>query len=245
MPTPTRKWAYAAAGSVLAVGAPAGLFLVRWGQRGGPMTWDLVAADLPAFAYVAASTLAVFALFGFALGRQADELQRNLSLDALSGLLDRRAFLAELAREHERSSRSPRPAAVALLDVDGLKAINDRGGHAAGDAALRAIGDAIRHGLRAADVGCRFGGDEFAVLAPDADAGAATTLAERIRARAERAVLPGGLPLSVSVGVACCAPGESWTPERILERADRALYEAKRAGRNRVVLDQVQKEVSS
>ena len=245
MPTLARQWAYAATGSALALGAPAGLFLVRWRQRGGPMTWEVVAADLPAFAYVAASTAAVFALFGFALGRQADELQRRLSMDALTALLDRRAFLAALAREHERSSRSARPAAVALLDVDGLKAINDRAGHAAGDAALRAIGDAIRDGLRAADVGSRFGGDEFAVLAPDSDSAAAATLAERIRARAEQAALPGGLPLSVSVGVACCAAGETWTPERILDRADRALYEAKRAGRNRVVLDHPLKEVTS
>ena len=208
------------------------------------MTWEVAASDAPAFAYVTASTLVVFALFGFVLGGQADELQKRLSLDPLTGLLDRRAFLAELAREHDRSQRYALPVAVALLDVDGLKAINDRGGHRAGDAALRAIGDAIRDGLRAADSGGRFGGDEFVVLAPESDEHAAAALAERIRARAERSRLPGALPLTVSIGVACVAPGAPWTPDGILERADRALYEAKRTGRNRVVLDQ-HKEVSS
>ena len=231
-----RRWRYAAAGSLLGLGAPAGLAVVRWRQEGRGMT-AAIAADLPAFAYVTASTVVVFALFGFVLGRQADELQRRLSVDALTGLLDRRAFLAELDRENARSCRYAQPLAVALLDVDGLKAINDRGGHSAGDAALRAIGDAIREGLRASDVGGRFGGDEFAVLAPESDERAAAALAERIRARAESARLPGALPLTVSIGLACVAPGRPWTGDGILERADRALYEAKRSGRNRVVLD--------
>jgi len=240
-----RQWLYAAAGMLLALGAPAGLLALRGLRGGGGMTMDVVRADLPTFAYVTASTVVVFALFGLVIGRQADELQRRLSADPLTGLLGRRAFLAELSREHARSGRSARPVAVALLDVDGLKAINDRAGHSAGDAALRAIGDAMRDGLRAADLGCRFGGDEFAVLAPDADAGAAAALAERIRVRAERTALPSALPLTVSIGLACVGPGQPWTPDRILERADGALYEAKSTGRNRVVLDHHHKEVSS
>jgi diguanylate cyclase (GGDEF)-like protein len=191
------------------------------------------------------STMVVFALFGFVLGRQADELQRRLSTDPLTGLLDRRAFLAELDRENVRSRRYAQPLAVAVLDVDGLKTINDRGGHGAGDAALRAIGDAVRDGLRASDLGGRVGGDEFAVLAPESDEHAAVSLAERIRARAEAVRLPGALPLTVSIGLACVAPGRSWTADGILSRADRALYEAKRLGRNRVVLDHPETEVSS
>ena len=176
----------------------------------------VIAADLPAFAYVTASTLVVFAAFGLVLGRQADELLRRLSTDALTGLLNRRAFLERLDQEHERSRRYPQPLSVLMLDVDGLKGINDRGGHAAGDAALRAIGDAIRCGLRATDIGCRFGGDEFAVMAPEADAAAARVLAERIRCLAEGMSLPGGLRVTVSLGVACAAPAkagrrrESW-----------------------------------
>src|SRR5688572_25031568 len=232
-----RQWLYAAAGCVLALGAPAGLLAVRWlqGPPAGGMMVTIV-SDLPAFTYVTTSTLVVFAAFGLALGRQADELVRWLSTDVLTGLLTRRAFLERLGQEHERLQRYPQPLSVLLLDVDGLKAINDRGGHASGDAALRAIGDAIRRGLRAADTGCRFGGDEFAVMAPEADEPAARVLAERIRSLAEAMSLPGGLRVTVSLGVACAAPGEGWTPPGILERADRALYEAKRTGRNRVVL---------
>ena len=238
-----RQGVYAAAGCVLALGAPAGLLVVRWRQGladGGILA--AVAADLPVVAYVTLSTLVVFAAFGLVLGRQADELLRRLSTDTLTGLLNRRAFLERFEQELDRSRRYPQPLSVLLLDVDGLKGINDRGGHAAGDAALRAIGDAIRRGLRATDIGCRFGGDEFAVMAPEADAAAARVLAERIRWLAEGMSLPGGLGVTVSLGVACAAPAEAWTPTEMLERADRALYEAKRTGRNRVVLD---KEVSS
>jgi diguanylate cyclase (GGDEF)-like protein len=235
----SRQWRYGAAGCVLALGAPAGLLAVRWLQdpAGGGMM-DVIAADLPVFAYVTVSTLVVFAAFGLVLGRQADELLRRLSTDALTGLLNRRAFLERLEQENDRSRRYPRALSVLLLDVDGLKGINDRGGHAAGDAALRAIGDAIRRGLRATDTGCRFGGDEFAVMAPEADAPASRVLAERIRSLAEDMALPGGLRATVSLGVASVASGGGWTPPGILERADRALYEAKRTGRNRVVLDQ-------
>lgn len=234
----SRQWLYAAAGCGLALGAPLGLLAVRWLQdpADGGLT-DVIAADFAAFAYVAVSTLVVFAGFGFVLGRQADELLRRLSTDALTGLVNRRAFLERLDQEHGRSRRYPQPVSVMLLDVDGLKAINDRGGHAAGDAALRAIGDAIHRGLRATDIGCRFGGDEFAVMAPEADEPAARVIAERVRSLAEGMSLPGGLRVTVSLGVACAAPGEDWTSPGILERADRALYEAKRMGRNRVALD--------
>ena len=233
----SRRRLYAAAGVVLSLGAPAGLLAVRWGQgRGRDGVVATIAADLPAFAYVALSTLIVFAAFGLVLGHHADELLRRLSTDALTGLPIRLAFLERIGQEHDRSRRYPQAISVILLDVDDLKGINDRGGHAAGDAALRAVGDAIRSGLRVTDGGCRFGGDEFAVLAPEADPKAALEIAERIRDLAARTPLPGGLRATVSLGAACAAAGESWSVPGILDRADRALYRAKRTGRNRVVL---------
>jgi diguanylate cyclase (GGDEF)-like protein len=239
----SHEWAYAAAGVVLALGAPAGLLAVRLlqGTAEGSAR-AVVAADVPLFLYVTISTMVVFAAFGFVLGRQADELVRRLETDPLTGLLNRRAVSERLAREQDRARRYPQPVAVLLIDVDRLKAINDRGGHAAGDVALRGIGEAITGGLRAADTGCRFGGDEFAVMAPEADDDAARALAERIRSLVELIALPEGSGVTVSIGVAGAAAGEPWTPSGILERADRALYEAKTRGRNRVVLD---KEVAA
>ena len=234
----THEWTYAAAGVVLALGAPAGLVALRLLQgaaQGGLRA--VVAADLAAFLYVTLSTMVVFAVFGLALGRQADELVRRLDTDPLTGLLTRRAFLERLDREHSRARRYPQPIAVLMLDVDRLKAINDRGGHAAGDAALRAMAAAIANGLRAADTAGRIGGDEFAVLVPEADAAAALTLAERIRSTAERTEAPADTSPTVSIGVAAAAGGEGWTASALLDRADRALYAAKARGRNRVVLD--------
>jgi diguanylate cyclase (GGDEF)-like protein len=215
---------YAAAGCVLALGAPAGLLAARWLQ------W-------PVLIYVTVSTLVVFAGFGLALGRQADEMLRRLSTDVLTGLLNRPAFLERLAQEHDRSQRYAQPLSVVRLEVDGLKRINHRGGHAVGDIVLRAIGETIRRGLRATDTGCRFGGDEFAVMAPETDEQAALVLAERIRALVELIPLPGRLQVTVSLGLVCTAPDEAWTPTGMLERAERALCEARRRGRNRVVLD--------
>jgi diguanylate cyclase (GGDEF)-like protein len=239
----SRRWAYAAAGALLSLGAPAGLLAVRWRQgRAESGVVSAILADAPAFAYVTLSTLVVFTAFGLVLGRQADELLRRLATDALTGLMNRSTFLERMEQERDRSRRYPQPLSVLLLDVDNLKGINDRAGHAAGDAALRAIGEAIQRGLRAADTGCRFGGDEFAVMAPEADAAAGLVLGERIRALAEGMALPGGLRVTVSLGVSCAGPAEVWTAAALLERADRALYEAKRMGRNRVVLE---REVSS
>ena len=233
----SRQWLYGAMGTVLALGAPLGLLAVQWLKGEGANPAGAIERDPYTFAYVTVSTMAVFAAFGLVLGRQADELLRRMSIDVLTGLLNRRAFLERLDMEQQRSQRYPRPLAILLLDVDGLKEINDRWGHAAGDFALQAIGSAIREGSRAPDAGCRFGGDEFAVLAPEADERAAQALAERIRSRTESSPLPGGHPVTLSIGVACVDPGQAWEPTGLLERADRALYAAKRAGRNRVVVD--------
>ena len=234
----THEWAYAAAGLLLALGAPAGLLALRvlQGAASGGLR-AAVAADLAAFVYVTVSTMVVFAAFGLALGRQADEMARRLDTDPLTGVLTRRSFVERLDREHARALRYPRPIAVLMLDVDRLKDINDRGGHAAGDAALRRMAAAIASGLRAADTAGRIGGDEFAVMAPEADAAAALTLAERIRSTAERTDAPAETLATVSIGVAAAAAGEEWTPAGLLDRADRALYGAKTRGRNRVVLD--------
>jgi diguanylate cyclase (GGDEF)-like protein len=185
----------------------------------------------PTYVYVTVSTVAVFALFGYVLGRQADALVRLSRTDSLTGLGTPRAFEERLAHETARASRYGEPLSLLALDVDGLKRINDAHGHHGGDLALRAVARALRSGARGSDIAARIGGDEFALLAPSTPSDAATALAERVRAQVAAQGLDG---LSVSIGVAT-VQGPEAAPIRLRVAADRALYEAKRRGRDRVV----------
>ena len=157
--------------------------------------------------------------------------------DSLTGLHNRRALFERLRQELTRSSRYDEPLSLLLIDVDGLKALNDFGGHRAGDAALDLVGSAVRAGSRASDLPARWGGDEFALVAPNTGVAAATALAERIRALvAARRALNGSIGVTISIGFSTVEPGPRAPDiDTLVRQADAALYEAKRSGRNRVV----------
>jgi len=157
--------------------------------------------------------------------------------DHLTGAPSRRAFFALAERERTRSSRHGTPLSLLLFDVDHFKRINDTHGHAAGDRVLVEIVDRVTLGLRGADACGRLGGEEFAVLLPDTPAGGALPIAERLRLTLQQAPRDGtGIGYTVSIGVATLLPGE--TIAAMLSRADAALYEAKAAGRNQVMVAQ-------
>lgn len=163
-------------------------------------------------------------------------LNRELATrDALTGLLNRRAMVELLAREHPRIERGQGPLVVALLDIDLFKRINDDLGHGAGDEVLRRFASLIQSQLRAADALARWGGEEFLLLMPGTRADDARVVLDRLR----DAVAAGGfeaitpqLKVSFSAGVAEVLEGE--TQDAAIDRADRALYRAKQGGRNRV-----------
>jgi diguanylate cyclase (GGDEF)-like protein len=185
--------------------------------------------------YVGLSTAIAFAAFGYVLGRQADRLAALSETDALTGLSNARALFDRLDRELARSRRYRQPLALLLVDLDGLKGINDRYGHGAGDEAIRRLATVIRSQLRETDIGARWGGDEFAVLAPQTANAAAMALAERIRSLIPRH--SGGWPLTASVGVASIDPATNVRPidsASLMRAADVAMYEAKRSGKDRV-----------
>jgi diguanylate cyclase (GGDEF)-like protein len=238
-----RRFVYSCAGGLLSAGAPAGLLGMRLALRGrrsdrtslrGAVR-ELVTADSVGYIYVGASTAVVFGLFGYILGRQADRLAVLSETDVLTGLTNARGFFDRLDRELARSRRYREPLALLLVDLDGLKDINDRYGHRAGDEAIRSLADVIRSQLRETDVGARWGGDEFAILAPRTSEFAALALAERIRA-----LIPGhsaDWPLSGSVGVTAIDPrtdGQLVDSATLMRAADVAMYQAKRGGKNRV-----------
>jgi diguanylate cyclase (GGDEF)-like protein len=152
------------------------------------------------------------------------ELERLARTDELTGLPNRRHFLAQLERELARSRRTWTPLSLLLLDIDNFKLINDSHGHAAGDRALMEVARSISCCVRAADVVARLGGDEFAVLLPESSRAVAEALARRISGQVAQQQLP--FPTTVSIGVSAIERGES---NDLLEQADRLLYCAKRA----------------
>lgn len=165
------------------------------------------------------------------------ELQHLATVDPLTGLHNRRSFRESLTVEVHRARRQRQPLSVLILDADGFKDVNDTFGHQAGDAMLKDIADVLRHTVRVFDISARVGGDEFAVLMPGSDTNAAALTGERIRRLLAGLSVPrttdGTSPkLCVSIGVAMLQPGGHG--EDLLADADRALYQAKTAGGDRV-----------
>jgi two-component system, cell cycle response regulator len=165
-----------------------------------------------------------------------EESQRLATVDPLTGLMNRRAFLAAMQTEVARAERYGYAVDVVMLDVDHFKAINDRHGHAVGDAVLAATGALLRREARRSDIVARWGGEEFLVALHGATDRGAEIAAERLRAALEALVVYDAdgarVSLSASFGVASWRGGD--TVDALIDRADRAMYEAKSNGRNRV-----------
>lgn len=157
-----------------------------------------------------------------------DQAQNRARRDEVTGLARRWRFEEELERQVALTRRHGTPAALILIDVDALKAVNDTCGHAGDDRVLKHVADAMREGLRATDIAARIGGDEFAIILPEAGIDAAESVAERIIGSLRGTTAPDAPEISVSAGV---APVEGLlSPAQVLEHADAALYAAKRAG---------------
>lgn len=158
--------------------------------------------------------------------------------DGLTGLHNRRYLDNHMTTLFERAVKRKRPLSFLITDIDKFKRINDTHGHDGGDEVLREFALRLRRQVRGADLVCRFGGEEFVVAMPDTDASVAARVAERVRAAVESEpfVLPGGKTISVttSVGVSSLIAGVDSVAD-LIKRSDRALYEAKGTGRNRVV----------
>lgn len=163
---------------------------------------------------------------GLRIHRLYQRLEEVSLTDALTGLGNRRSFDQRLAEEVARCRRNHLPLSLVLLDLDHFKRINDEHGHPAGDAALRAVGHTIQTRMRAGEIAARIGGDEFAVLLPNADLAGACAFAEWIAEALSRSDLGDGVTVSGSTG--CAALGDGGSASLIRE-ADKALYAAKRA----------------
>jgi diguanylate cyclase (GGDEF)-like protein len=195
---------------------------------------DRVAAgDLTARAPVAGDH--EIATLGAAFNRMADELKARARTDDLTALPNFRAFRERIDAELERADRYPERFGILILDLDRFKKYNDTHGHLAGNDALRRVAQTIRETVRAVDFPARYGGEEFAVIVPQVDGTALSAIAERIRANIEKLPAPAdGDTVTVSIGAALY-PDDGADREALFRTADERLYEAKNAGRNRVV----------
>jgi diguanylate cyclase (GGDEF)-like protein len=188
-------------------------------------------------AYLNFSIPFAFSLFGYLTGRQADQLSTLSETDPLTGLHNARGLWKRLQEEVARAKRYHAPLTLFFVDLDRLKRINDFYGHRAGDCALCQLAEAIRSQLRTTDLAARWGGDEFAIVAPNTSEASARTLAERMRALAAERVSPWHG--TASVGVATVDPGNGdgdFQIDGLIQAVDVALYEAKQRGRNCVVV---------
>ena len=167
------------------------------------------------------------------LREKAGEYAQRSITDSLTGLLNRRYIEERLTEEMNRSDRTGDPVTFMMLDVDEFKSYNDRYGHPAGDEALELIGQILRENLRGADVAARYGGEEFSVLLPETNLEEAQAIAERIRSNIETADFHYRR-VTASIGIARCS-AELCVSTDVVAAADKALYQAKRTGRNRVL----------
>ena len=202
------------------------------------VAWDQMPAATPihwrignALAYVAVVAVAMTGLQK--LRKSQATLARLVTQDALTNVLNARAFVARLGQELERNRRYPRPLTLVYMDLDNFKVINDTHGHQTGDGVLQLVADAMRTSVRTADVVGRLGGDEFAVLMPETDAQLADAAAKRLVASL-RTVFKGTPSVTASIGVVSCTATDASTDD-LIRRADQAMYDAKKAGKDRVV----------
>lgn len=169
--------------------------------------------------------------------RLRDQLRNQSLKDPLTGLFNRRYLDSVLTREVDRALRQKKCLGALMVDVDHFKSINDRFGHEVGDQVIKRIGEALQNFFRDSDVVCRFGGEEFAVLLTDTNMEGAVARADSFRAEVAQMtwlILPGHR-VTISMGLALC-PDHGQSPDQLMRAADKALYEAKGSGRNRLIL---------
>jgi diguanylate cyclase (GGDEF)-like protein len=166
------------------------------------------------------------------LKSRAGALEQLSVTDGLTGLLNRRYLEERLAEEIKRSNRYGYPMSFMMIDVDHFKSYNDAFGHPAGDQVLKMVAKCFRETLRGADVAARYGGEEFSILLPQTTSSEAETIAERVREHIAATEFPHRA-VTISIGIASCCLDLNSAPE-LLGAADRALYGAKRKGRNAI-----------
>jgi diguanylate cyclase (GGDEF)-like protein len=227
-----------------------GTVLIEFGHEAGPARIELpLAVDQEDFGTLelsgdafgpeqreSARWLVGHAVIALGNARRHRTVEQQALVDGLTGLANRRVCTAALEKELARARRFEEPLALVLADIDDFKRVNDRFGHPTGDEVLKAFATTLRESVREIDLAGRWGGEEFVLLLPGTDLEGGRELAERVRRALEALELPApdgdAVQVTASFGVAAFPEAES--QDRLVAAADRALYEAKRAGKNQV-----------
>ena len=224
---------------LLGFGAPAGGLLLRL-ARGVPSLAEEWNARTRSSTCTSSGTCLIFGTAGVFVGLRADRLRRGRDRyrelseqDSLTGLVNARAFFVRYRRALDHARRFREPLSLLIVDVDRLKSLNDRFGHAFGSAALRHVAKVLSGVKREDDMAARWGGDEFALLMPGADETAARRQAQAIL-EGLRDASSGNELMEVSVTIGVATATERRPMDDLFERADRALFEGKRSGRSQV-----------
>ena len=224
-------------GVFLAVFAPFGWLAIKKAEGLPPIDHFMNHPGL--YAYMLLGTMTAFGFFGWLLGREEERLSKLAMLDELTGLANNRLFGQRLDECIIYGRRNGRPVSLLLVDMDYFKSINDTHGHQVGDMALRTVASVIKASIRGSDVAARVGGEEFAVLLPDTSSAEASAVAGRVLngLRGANVLLENGsrVSLSASIGLAGGIPDKDESSFALFAQADKALYQAKAAGRDRLV----------
>jgi len=223
-------------GVLLGLGAPMGWLLL--GSFTGHPALSWLKDQIGVFIYMLLGSVVAFSFFGFRMGSYEDVLRTESMTDALTGLKNVRYFKERISEELSRAKLKRRHLSLLILDLDHFKRVNDKHGHPAGDRLLSSLAALLSANVRAKDMLARVGGEEFAVMLPGASPSTALRMAHRLRRAVKAKVFQvsgkQSLKITVSVGLASSRASRLSRPESYYSAADRALFHAKRLGRNRV-----------
>lgn len=230
----SKKTSYLLLGIFLAAGAPVGWALLSTAEH------DFRASTL-LYVYMTVSTAVMFGLFGFALGIKQERIEALAEKDFLTGLLNQKTFFRVAGLLLSVGHRYGHPVSIIMMDIDKFKSLVDSQGHLAGNSVLKQLGVLLEAQTRKSDAACRFGGDEFVLCLSGATKEQAAQHAERIRSQIESTKFHfegKDHCITMSLGVAESGGGNDEAIMQVVEAADRALFNAKAGGRNRVAIAQ-------
>ena len=215
----------------MSLGAPAGWLVIQELFGVNPLE-DLI-SNPGIYIYLGVGTALAFLIFGLYVGSSEKKIEEQALVDPLTGLGNRNKFYLLAEYELERSHRYQDRLSLAIMDIDHFKNINDTHGHVTGDKVLISVADTISATLRKADIAVRWGGEEFVLLMPGTTLKESGEISERVRKSIEAGTYHKGVKVTVSIGITDFTRGDSL--ETMIKRADKALYDAKDTGRNRVL----------